>query len=99
MEVIYTGLHQTVASIVNQAMQEDVDVIGLSIMSGAHIPICQKLTALIKEEKMDDKLLLVGGVIPNQDIPRLQEMGIQGVFSGGAKFEEIVQFIREHSPR
>jgi len=99
MEVIYTGLHQTVASIVNQAMQEDVDVIGLSIMSGAHIPICQKLTTLIKEEKMDDKLLVVGGVIPNQDIPRLQEMGIQGVFPGGAKFEEIVQFIREHSPR
>lgn len=98
MEVIYTGLHQTVASIVNQAMQEDVDVIGLSIMSGAHIPICRKLMALIKEENIDDKLVLVGGVIPNQDMPRLEEMGVKGVFPGGARFEEIVQFIREHIP-
>ena len=93
MEVIYTGLHQTVQSIVNQALQEDVDVIGLSIMSGAHIPICTKLAGFTKEQKIDDKLLLVGGVIPNRDIPVLKEIGVDGVFPGGAFFEEIVSFI------
>jgi methylmalonyl-CoA mutase C-terminal domain/subunit len=99
MEVIYTGLHQTVKSIVNQALQEDVDVIGLSIMSGAHIPICTKLAGLIRQEKIDDKLLLVGGVIPNRDIPVLKEIGVDGVFPGGALFEEIVSFIKETSER
>ncbi len=71
MEVIYTGLHQTVPSILNQAIQEDVDVIGLSIMSGAHIPICKKLMGMIKEQGMENKLVAVGGVIPNRDIPIL----------------------------
>ncbi|MBW1803587.1 MAG: cobalamin B12-binding domain-containing protein [Deltaproteobacteria bacterium] len=93
MEVIYTGLHQTVPSIVNQAMQEDADVIGLSIMSGAHIPICQKLTALIKEKGMENTLILVGGVIPGRDVPILKEMGVGGVFPGGTHFDEIVGFI------
>ena len=95
MEVIYTGLHQTVKSIVNQALQEDVDVIGLSIMSGAHIPICTKLAGLIRQEKIDDKLLVLGGVIPNRDIPVLKEIGVDGIFPGGALFEEIVSFIKE----
>ena len=95
MEVIYTGLHQTVASILNQAVQEDVDVIGLSIMSGAHIPICRKLMGLIKEQDMGDKLVAVGGVIPNKDIPALKEMGVAGVFPGGTHFDDIVKFIRE----
>ena len=94
MEVIYTGLHQTVKSIVNQALQEDVDVIGLSIMSGAHIPICTKLAGLIREENIEDKLLLVGGVIPNRDISVLKEIGVDGIFPGGALFEEIVSFIK-----
>ena len=71
MEVIYTGLHQTVPSIVNQAIQEDVDVVGLSIMSGAHIPICKKLMGMLKEKEIQDKLVVVGGVIPNRDIPVL----------------------------
>ena len=93
MEVIYTGLHQTVGSIVNQAMQEDVDVIGLSIMSGAHIPICTKLMELAKAQGIDDKLVVVGGVIPNRDIPVLKEMGVDGIFPGGALFDEIVSFI------
>jgi len=97
MEVIYTGLHQTVKSIVNQALQEDVDVIGLSIMSGAHIPICKKLASLVRAEKIDDKLLMVGGVIPNRDIPVLKEIGVDGVFPGGALFEEIVSFIQENA--
>lgn len=97
MEVIYTGLHQTVKSIVNQALQEDVDVIGLSIMSGAHIPICTKLAGLVREEKIDDKLLMVGGVIPNRDIPILKEIGVDGVFPGGALFDEIVSFIEKNA--
>ena len=99
MEVIYTGLHQTVPSIINQAIQEDVDVIGLSIMSGAHVPICRKLTDIVKKEDMGDKLIIVGGVIPNKDIPVLTEMGVQGVFPGGAHFKEIVEFIKENSEK
>lgn len=93
MEVIYTGLHQTVPNIVNTAAQEDVDVVGLSIMSGAHIPICKRLMALMKEEDMEDVLVVVGGVIPNRDIPILKEMGITEVFPGGSRFEDIVEFI------
>ncbi|MBW1721947.1 MAG: cobalamin B12-binding domain-containing protein [Deltaproteobacteria bacterium] len=99
MEVIYTGLHQPVPSIVKQAVQEDVDVIGLSIMSGAHVPICRKLMSLIKEENFDGVLVVVGGVIPNKDVPVLKEMGIGGVFPGGSSFEEIVKFIRERVSR
>ncbi len=97
MEVIYTGLHQTVASILNQAIQEDVDVIGLSIMSGAHIPICKKLMGMIKEQGMENKLVAVGGVIPNRDIPILEKMGVAGIFPGGTHFDEIIKFIRENA--
>jgi methylmalonyl-CoA mutase C-terminal domain/subunit len=97
MEVIYTGLHQTVQSIANQAMQEDVDVIGLSIMSGAHVPICKKLMGLAKAQGIGDKLVVVGGVIPNKDIPVLKEIGVDGVFPGGALFDEIVSFIGENA--
>ena len=95
MEVIYTGLHQTVPSIVKQSMQEDVDVIGLSIMSGAHIPICKKLMTLLKEEDFENVMILVGGVIPNRDIPVLTELGVAGIFPGGTHFGEIIQFIRQ----
>jgi len=97
MEIIYTGLHQTVASIVNQAVQEDVDVIGLSIMSGAHIPICKKLMGMVKEQGVDNKLVVVGGVIPNKDIPVLKEIGVGGIFPGGAYFNDIVEFIQENT--
>ena len=96
MEVVYTGLHQTVLSIVKQAMQEDADVIGLSIMSGAHIPICRKLMDLVKKENMDNLLVVVGGVIPSKDVSVLNNMGIKGIFPGGTRFEEITQFIREN---
>jgi methylmalonyl-CoA mutase C-terminal domain/subunit len=99
MEVSYTGLHQTVPSIVKQALQEGVDVIGLSIMSGAHVPICKKLTEMVRKENLQNVLIVVGGVIPNQDIPTLQGMGVQGVFPGGTRFEEIVGFIRENVGR
>jgi len=95
MEVIYTGLHQTVPSIVKQAIQEDVDVIGLSIMSGAHIPICKKMMDMIKKEDFESVRVVVGGVIPNRDIPVLKELGVAGVFPGGTRFEEIVEFIGE----
>ena len=99
MEVIYTGLHQTVPSIVNQAIQEGADVIGLSIMSGAHIPICKKLMEMVKEQDIGDKLIVVGGVIPNKDIPTLKEIGVNGIFPGGVHFDEIVKFIGEKATK
>ena len=95
MEVIYTGLHQTVPSIVKQAVQEAVDVIGVSIMSGAHVPICRKLMDMIKDEDLGNVLVVVGGVIPNKDIPLLKELGVDGVFPGGSSFDEIIKFIKE----
>jgi methylmalonyl-CoA mutase C-terminal domain/subunit len=95
MEVVYTGLHQTVPSIVRQAVQEAVDVIGLSIMSGAHIPISRKLTDMMKDEDLGGVVVVVGGVIPNKDIPFLKELGIDGVFPGGSPFDEIIEFIKE----
>ena len=94
MEVIYTGLHQTIEQIVRTAVQEAVDVIGLSIMSGAHLPICKKLRELMKAEGIDDIPIAVGGVIPKQDIPKLQKIGIRGVFPGGTPFDEIISGIQ-----
>jgi methylmalonyl-CoA mutase C-terminal domain/subunit len=99
MEVIYTGLHQTIPSIVEQAIQEDVDVIGLSIMSGAHVPICKKLMAMINAKDFEHVLVVVGGVIPNKDISILKEMGVKGVFPGGTHFTEINQYIKENVKR
>ncbi len=95
-EVIYTGLHQTVAEIVNTADQEDVDVIGLSILSGAHLPIAEKLMAGLKEREAQP-LVVVGGNIPARDIEPLQALGVAGVFPTGSQLEEIAQFIRDHS--
>jgi methylmalonyl-CoA mutase C-terminal domain/subunit len=96
MEVIYTGLHQTVPSIVKQAVQEGVDVIGLSIMSGAHVPICRKLMGLVRKEEISDVLVVVGGVIPAKDVPVLQGLGVKGVFPGGSRFDEFSRFIKEN---
>jgi len=96
MEVIYTGLHQTVDQIVNTAIQEDVDVIGLSIMSGAHLPICEKLLKEMKKKKIDDIMVVVGGVIPKRDIPKLQKIDIEGIFPGGTPFAESIRWIKEH---
>jgi methylmalonyl-CoA mutase C-terminal domain/subunit len=96
MEVIYTGLHQSIDQIINTALQEDVEVIGLSIMSGAHLPICEKLVKKMKEKKLDDILVVVGGVIPKRDIPPLQKIGIQGIFPGGTPFDESVQWIKKN---
>lgn len=94
-EVVYTGLHQTVEQIVEAALQEDVDVIGLSVLSGAHLPISQKLMAKLRAAKMDDVLVLVGGNIPERDIAPLKELGAAGVFPTGSRFEDIAAFIRE----
>jgi methylmalonyl-CoA mutase C-terminal domain/subunit len=99
MEVIYTGLHRTVDQIVRIAIQEDVDVIGLSIMSGAHLPIVEKLMRQVEGEGIGDKMVLVGGVIPNKDIERLKGLGVAGVFPGDTRFSEIVSFIMENVRR
>ena len=96
MEVIYSGLHQTVPSIIKMAIEEDVDVIGLSIMSGAHIPISKKIMELIKKEGLDKVIVVVGGVIPAKDIPILKETGVTGVFPGGTPFRESIKFIKEN---
>ena len=95
MEVIYSGLHQTLDQVIQTATEEAVDIIGLSIMSGAHLPICEKLLAMMKEKGLDDIHLTVGGVIPYQDIPQLKEMGVAQVFPGGVSFEQIVTGIKE----
>jgi len=95
MEVIYTGLHQTIEQIVRTAIQEAVDVIGLSIMSGAHLPICKKLQEMMKAEGIHDIPVAVGGVIPKQDIPKLNEMGIKGVFPGGSTFVDIIAGVQD----
>ena len=96
MEVIYTGLHQSIDQIINTAIQEDVDVIGLSIMSGAHLPICEKLIKKMEAGKIEDMRVVVGGVIPKRDVPPLQKMGIEGIFPGGTPFDESIQWIKEH---
>ena len=96
MEVIYTGLRQTPEMIVNAALQEDVDVIGLSILSGAHNAIVPRVTDLLKQNKMDDVLLLVGGIIPDQDMAQLKQSGVSGIFQPGTSMDEIIQFIRNN---
>ncbi len=93
-EVIYTGLHQTVEQIFDTALQEDVDVIGLSILSGAHLPIAEKLMAKLKHTGMNDKIVLIGGNIPERDIPSLKAIGVLGVFPTGSSFDEITAFIQ-----
>ncbi len=94
MEVIYTGLRQTPEMIVNAALQEDVDVIGLSILSGAHNAIVPRVMELLQQHKIEDVLVLVGGIIPDQDIEVLKKAGVAGIFQPGTPMEEIVQFIR-----
>jgi methylmalonyl-CoA mutase, C-terminal domain len=97
MEVIYSGLHQSVESIVQTALQEAVDVIGLSIMSGAHLPICKKLRQLLVEKGLEDKLVVVGGVIPKRDIPALKALGVDGIFPGGTPFSVLTTYIKEQA--
>jgi len=94
MEVAYSGLHQSIDQIVRTALEESVDAIGLSIMTGAHLSICQRLLKQLKSEEMKDVRLIVGGVIPKDDIVKLKTMGVQGVFPGGTPFDEIVELIQ-----
>jgi methylmalonyl-CoA mutase, C-terminal domain len=93
MEVIYTGLRQTPEQIVSAALQEDADVIGLSILSGAHMHICPRVVALLKEKGLDDVQVVVGGIIPDVDVPKLQAMGIRGIFIPGTPMQQIVDYI------
>ena len=94
MEVIYTGLRQTPEQIVSAALQEDADVIGLSILSGAHNHICPRVMELLGAQGLDDVLVVVGGIIPDVDIPKLREMGVKGIFLPGTPMQEIVEFIQ-----
>jgi methylmalonyl-CoA mutase C-terminal domain/subunit len=95
MEVIYTGLRQTPEQIVAAAAQEDADVIGLSILSGAHLPICRRVMELLRERGMRSVRVLVGGIIPRQDIPELERLGVVRVFLPGASTQDVVRTIRE----
>jgi len=95
MEVIYTGLHRTIEDIVTTAMEEDADVIGLSIYSGAHLPLSRKLMEQLKAQELTDKIVLVGGNIPYRDVETLKGYGVAGVFPVGSKLDEITQFIKD----
>lgn len=98
MEVIYTGLRQTPEQVVAAAVQEDVDAIGLSILSGAHMTLFPRVVELAKQEGLDDVVIFGGGIIPDEDIPRLKELGVSEVFTPGARMQEIIDFIRKSSP-
>lgn len=100
MEVIYTGLRQTPEQIVEAALQEDADVIGLSILSGAHLHICPRVVELLREQGLDHVNVIVGGIIPDADVPALNAIGIRGVFVPGTPMRDIVSFIaRTVQPR
>ena len=94
MEVIYTGLRQTPEMIVAAAEQEDAQVIGLSILSGAHTTIVPRLMALLKEKQMDDVIVVLGGIIPDADIPQMKALGVAEVFQPGSRMDSIAEFIR-----
>jgi methylmalonyl-CoA mutase C-terminal domain/subunit len=95
-EVIYTGLHQTPEQIVETAIQEDADVIGLSVLSGAHLTIFEKLLGLLAERDAGDIVVIGGGIIPEADIPLLEEMGVAAVFTPGARTTSIVEWVRDN---
>ena len=97
MEVIYTGLRQTPEQVVSAALQEDADVIGLSILSGAHNHIAPRLMQLLKEKGLDDVLVVIGGIIPDVDIPTLKEIGVKGIFLPGTPMQQIIDFINENA--
>jgi methylmalonyl-CoA mutase C-terminal domain/subunit len=97
MEVIYTGLRQTPEQIVAAALQEDADVIGLSILSGAHNSICPRLMELLREKGLDDVIVVLGGIIPDADLPGLKALGVAAVFRPGTRMQEIIDFIRRET--
>jgi methylmalonyl-CoA mutase C-terminal domain/subunit len=97
MEVVYTGIRQTPEMIVEAALQEDVDVLGLSILSGAHMTLCPRIMDLLHAQGMDDVVVLVGGIIPTEDVAPLREMGVSGVFGPGSNTADIAEFIRQQA--
>ncbi|ADD28336.1 MULTISPECIES: cobalamin B12-binding domain-containing protein [Meiothermus] len=99
MEVIYTGLRQTPEMIVSAALQEDVDAIGLSVLSGAHMHYFGEVRRLLKEQGADDILLFGGGIIPDEDVPHLKAMGVAAVFGPGTSTQDIVEFLRQATPQ
>ncbi|WP_333659360.1 cobalamin B12-binding domain-containing protein [Meiothermus cerbereus] len=99
MEVIYTGLRQTPEMIVSAALQEDVDAIGLSVLSGAHMHYFGEVRRLLKEQGADDILLFGGGIIPDEDVPHLKEMGVAGIFGPGTSTQDIVDFLKQAAPQ
>ena len=96
MEVVYTGIRQTPEMIAEAALQEDVDVVGMSILSGAHMALFPRVMELLRQNEMDDVLVVTGGIIPDEDVPALNGMGIRGIFGPGTPTDEIVNFIREN---
>jgi methylmalonyl-CoA mutase C-terminal domain/subunit len=96
MEVVYTGLHQTPEQIVATVVQEDADAVGLSVLSGAHMTLFARLTELMRERGIDDVLVFGGGIVPDEDLPELERMGVARVFTPGATTTEIVDWVREH---
>jgi methylmalonyl-CoA mutase C-terminal domain/subunit len=96
-EVVYTGLRQTPEMVATAALQEDVDVVGLSILSGAHLTLLPRICELLREEDMGDVLVTAGGIIPEEDIPALREAGVAAVFGPGTPIGEIADFMREHA--
>jgi methylmalonyl-CoA mutase C-terminal domain/subunit len=96
MEVIYTGLRQTPEMIAAAALQEDVDAVGVSILSGAHNTLCPRIVQLLREKGMDNVLVLVGGIVPQEDLPRLKEQGVAEVFLPGTSTEDIVTFLQDN---
>jgi methylmalonyl-CoA mutase C-terminal domain/subunit len=98
MEVIYTGLRQTPEMIAETALQEDVDVVGLSILSGAHMTLAPKIVSQLKEKELDEVLVVMGGIIPAEDIDSLQQLGVHGVFGPGTTTGDIVDFIQKNVP-
>jgi methylmalonyl-CoA mutase C-terminal domain/subunit len=96
MEVIYTGLRQTPEMIAAAALQEDVDAVGVSILSGAHNTLCPRIVTLLREQGMKDTLVVLGGIVPQEDIAKLKQMGIAEIFLPGTSTQEIVKFLREN---
>ena len=98
MEVIYTGIRQTPQMIAEAALQEDVQVVGLSILSGAHLELFPRVVEELKSRGIDDVLLFAGGIIPNEDIPKINEIGFKGVFGPGTETNDIIEFVRNNAP-
>ncbi len=97
MEVIYTGIRQTPEMIAEAALQEDVDIVGLSILSGAHMALCPRIIELLRAQEMEDVIVLLGGIIPDEDVEPLKQLGVKGVFGPGTSTHDIIDFIRRET--